>query len=118
MKKKLFFSFLFICLTILAFGAISASAATYGDLTYSVSNGEVTITDCNTTATEVNIPEKINGYPVTSIGDSAFAGCTSLATITIPINNANGDVAQLKAFVWESFTSMTPVGAPAVFPTE
>ena len=62
----------------------SASAATYGDLTYKIENGEVAITDCNESATEVVIPEKIAGYPVTTIGDAAFYNCSALAKINIP----------------------------------
>ena len=34
--------------------------------------------------TEVVIPPKINGLPVTTIGVSAFAGCTGLQSIVIP----------------------------------
>ena len=59
-------------------------AAAYGDLTYQVSNGEVTITDCSSSATTINIPAVINGYPVTSIGEDAFYGCSGLTSITIP----------------------------------
>ena len=58
--------------------------ATYGDLTYSVSGGEVTITDCSETATSVTIPSTIDGYPVTSIGEASFNFCKSLASIEIP----------------------------------
>ena len=57
---------------------------TYGDLTYEISDGKVTITDCDQSATAVDIPAEIEGYPVTSIDDSAFSGCSKLATITIP----------------------------------
>ncbi|MBR6633135.1 MAG: leucine-rich repeat protein [Clostridia bacterium] len=53
-------------------------------LTYEISNNEVTITDCDTSATSVTIPSTIEGYPVTSIGDDAFCNCTSLTSITIP----------------------------------
>ena len=33
---------------------------------------------------EITIPEAANGYTVTSIGESAFQGCTGLTSITIP----------------------------------
>ena len=80
---------LMLMLPLLPQGIISlnTSAAiyyTYGDLTYTVSKGEVTITDCKTTATEVEIPSTIQGYPVTSIGEEAFFSCGKLAKITIP----------------------------------
>ena len=62
-----------------------ANAATYGNLTYTVSNGEATITDCNTSATgELVIPPTIDCYPVTIIGDYAFFGCRKLTDSTIP----------------------------------
>jgi len=54
------------------------------DFEYSIKNGKVTITNYIGSATEVVIPEKIEGYPVTSIGDSAFYYCSSLTSITIP----------------------------------
>lgn len=42
------------------------------------------ITDCDETVTEVNIPKRINGKTVTSIGDWAFGSCYALTSITIP----------------------------------
>ena len=65
--------------------AVCAGAETYGDLEYSVlDDGTVEITDYNGSAKTVDIPEKINGKSVTSIGDCAFRYCTSLKSITIP----------------------------------
>ena len=85
MKKKLLFSLMLSILCILIFGAVNASAATYGDLTYEISNGEVIITDCDTSASgEFVIPSTIGIYPVTSIADSAFKDCTSLSSVVIP----------------------------------
>lgn len=66
---------------------LSASAATgtYESLTYSVSSsGTVTITDCDTAVTAVEIPAEIDGCPVTSIKDAVFRGCSKLTDITIP----------------------------------
>ena len=65
--------------------AVCAGAETYGDLEYSVlDDGTVEITDYNGSAKTVDIPEKINGKSVTSIGNCAFRYCTSLKSITIP----------------------------------
>ena len=65
--------------------AVCAGAETYGDLEYSVlDDGTVEITDYNGSAKTVDVPEKINGKSVTSIGNCAFRYCTSLKSITIP----------------------------------
>lgn len=56
----------------------------YNGLEYSVFNGEVTITKYTGSATEVVIPDQIEGYPVTTIGECAFHKCISLTSITIP----------------------------------
>ena len=53
-------------------------------LIYTINNNEVTITGYEGTATELTIPEAIEGYPVTSIGYRAFYNCDSLVNITIP----------------------------------
>ena len=83
MKNKLIALLVITCICVLSFGAVPVLAAIYGDLTYSVSDGEVTITDCNTSATNIVIPETIAGYPVTTIGERAFSDCFALTSVTI-----------------------------------
>ncbi|MBE6651451.1 MAG: leucine-rich repeat domain-containing protein, partial [Ruminococcaceae bacterium] len=83
MKKKLLLLFL-VCLSAVAIFSITASAATYGDLSYEVSNGEVTITSCSATVISITIPSTIDGHPVTSIGRYAFDDCDILTSIIIP----------------------------------
>ena len=63
-----------------------AAGKTYGIYTYEVSSdNKVTITDCKGSAKgAITIPSEIDGKPVTSIGGSAFWGCTGLTSITIP----------------------------------
>ncbi|MCM1505815.1 MAG: leucine-rich repeat protein [Ruminococcus flavefaciens] len=56
----------------------------YGDLTYKIEDDEVTITDCDASATEVIIPSEIDGLPVTNIGDYAFSCCNNLTSVIIP----------------------------------
>lgn len=56
-----------------------------GDLTFRITNGEVTITDCVSTAKgEIAVPAKIEGYPVTAIGKEAFSGCSDITKISLP----------------------------------
>ena len=77
-----FFRNLFALLTLVS---LPLQAADLSDLTYTTTNGEVGITDCNEAATgELVIPNTIEGNPVTSIGEGAFFNCTSLTSITIP----------------------------------
>ena len=89
MKKITRKSLALLLTAMMLFSAVplTASAATYGDLTYFVSNGEVTITDCNESATEVEIPAEIDGYPVTNIFDSTFTSCNSITGIIVDENN-------------------------------
>ncbi len=67
-----------------------------GTVTYAVTGGSITfdkatgtVTDCDTSVTAANIPSKIDGVAVTSIGNRAFIDCTSLASITIPNSITN-----------------------------
>ena len=46
MKRKLLLTAVIMILVCIM--SICVNAATYGNLTYSISNGEVTITDCST----------------------------------------------------------------------
>lgn len=107
MKKRFFLPLLVLCISFLAIGTVKASAATYGDLTYEVSNGEVTITDCDTSVTRVEIPAEIDGYPVTRIGSSAFRDCTSLTYITLPER-----VTSIGDSAFEECASLTSITVP------
>lgn len=53
---------------------ITANALTYEKFEYVVENGEVTITDYAVSKedTQIIIPDSIDGYPVTAIGDGCF----------------------------------------------
>ena len=79
-----------LMLTALPLGAFNlvASATIFeydGGYTYFVENGEATIIDANLSFSFSGIiPSTLGGYPVTSIGNSAFRDCTSLTSITIP----------------------------------
>lgn len=56
---------------------------TYGDLTYTIEDGSITISGCSASAKTVEIPTEIDGSPVTKIGATAFYGC-KLTSIVIP----------------------------------
>ena len=82
-------------------------------LSYEYNNGTIKITDCNTSVTEVVIPAEIEGYPVTSIGERAFYGCSALTRITIPEGVTSiGDYA---FYGCSALTSITiPEGATSI----
>ena len=62
-----------------------ASAASEGYYTYTVTDGEATITDVDTSIEgNISVPSTLGGYSVTTIGDKAFCFCDSLTSITIP----------------------------------
>ena len=62
-----------------------AAGKTYGIYTYEVSSdNKVTITGCKESAKgAITIPSKIDGKPVTSIGNEAFWNCSGITSITI-----------------------------------
>ncbi len=76
-----------ICVPVVNEITMSASAEEKrldNGLEYKITDGEVTITDYDGSDVSVEIPAEIEGYPVTSIGSSAFIGCTNLTEINLP----------------------------------
>ena len=86
MKRKLVSLALVLVLALAMAPAASAAALSYpvtgGSLYFDATTGA--ITDCDETVTAAEIPTEIYGVAVTSIGNSAFSGCSSLASVTIP----------------------------------
>lgn len=87
MKKRILSLFLTIILLISYAPFITvcstAEALSKNDFEYSVSFGEVTIEKYVGSATNLTIPDTIDGYSVIHIGESAFEDCTALEEITI-----------------------------------
>lgn len=54
------------------------------EYTYTVENDEATITGYTGAGGDVIIPATLGGYPVTTIGDEVFWGCTSMTSVKIP----------------------------------
>ena len=87
---------------------------------YTTSSGTASVSDCNTSATEVTIPSAIYRsatspyeFSVTSIGGSAFWGCSSLASITIPEGVTS--IGQYAFYQCSSLTSITiPEGVTSI----
>ncbi|MCM1132365.1 MAG: leucine-rich repeat protein [Ruminococcus flavefaciens] len=62
---------------------------TYDLLSYKGDGDYIYITGCDESATEIEIPAEIDGFPVKHIGDNAFYNCKNLISVTIPdsVNN-------------------------------
>jgi hypothetical protein len=67
---------------ILALACQTLLGETFGDYTYTVANGKVTITSYDGVGGQINVPARINDLPVVGIG-SAFSG-TAITGITFP----------------------------------
>lgn len=112
MKKKIL-SMVFVLSMLCVFVPVTAMAETgieYGDYLYyqvNSNNTAVTITDCSVFATEIVIPNEIDGVPVTSIGDRAFQHCGSLTSITIP-----DSVKSIGSYAFWACGSLTSITIP------
>ena len=86
MKNKI--AKLVVCMLLLGTFSVVAldtvSADQDGPYTYTVSNGEATITDYSCTAGALSIPSTLGGYPTVAIGHHAFYSCTSMTSVIIP----------------------------------
>lgn len=99
-------------------GSFTVSAATSGYYTYTVSNGEATIADVDTSISgAITIPSTLGGYPVKHISKSAFYNCGKLTSIIIPDSVISiGELAFGECFRATSITlpnSVTSIGKEA-----
>ncbi len=62
----------------------TALAAQEGDYTYTVSDGNATITGYNGTGGAISIPSTLGGYPVVAIEEAAFFEYSSLTSVSVP----------------------------------
>ena len=76
--------------------------------TYSVSDGAATIESIpNESTGDITIPSSLGGYPVTSIGHSAFSWCNSLTSVVIPEG-----VTSIENFAFDECSALTSVVFP------
>ena len=63
----------------------SATNTTEDGLEYITTDGKATITKCpEYYEGAITIPTEVNGYPVTTVADTAFANCYALTSVVIP----------------------------------
>ena len=120
MKRKAFVLAVLFLLSLLPQPVRAVTTGTLDHLTYSVENEEVTITGCdNAVSGEITVPDTIEGYPVTKVGDSAFAGCAALTRVTLPDTVreiGNSAFSQCKALVAVDLpTSLESLGSGAFY---
>lgn len=89
-----------------AIGENSTETLTSGDYEYTLTDaGTVCITKYNGAASELMIPEEIEGKQVTAIGRGAFVECKTLLNVTVPEGvTAIGDEAFVACYSLQSIT--------------
>ena len=108
-KKWLLGFMTFAAMVVLCAVCAGAETYTYGDFNYNVlDDGTVEITKYVGSAEKVDIPEKIDGESVTSIGEYAFCNCTSFTSITIP-----DSVTSIGNDAFNGCTSLTSITIPS-----
>ena len=100
--KILLFTILILAMVFISNNSF-ATTGTYENLKYEITNNQVTITGYEGEITNITIPGKIEGYPVTKIKDSAFSNCKTLKSIIIP--NSVTEIGWW-AFQWSGITEI------------
>lgn len=108
MMKKLGLLVLLL-LTVMGFAAAETSDGyVSGELHYVLlEDGTAQITGYTGRDESLVIPARLDGYAVSSIGESAFYGCTSLSAVTI-----SEGIVSIEDFAFESCTSLLTITVP------
>lgn len=100
-----------IALLAAAYMALALNFPVFGQETdifsYTIKDNEVTITDCSRSATVIEIPAELEGYPVTAIGEAAFNNCTNLTQVILP-----DTITEIGKYAFSGCTSLTSFTIP------
>ena len=114
--KSLFKRLLSLCLCLVLVAValpVSPAEAAENDplehLSYTISDGAVTITDCDAFIKGcLIIPDTIEGFPVTKIGSAAFSYCNELSKVTL-----SNQLKTIGAYAFSSCPLLTELIIPA-----
>lgn len=81
--KILLLAVIIIAICFSAKGVFATTTGEYENLTFEMSNNQITITGYKGNITDVVIPSEIDDYPVTAISNNAFSNCKTLKSIKI-----------------------------------
>lgn len=110
MKKK-FLSMFIVLVMLSAFIPMTVSAGNIDDLYYTLidNNSAVEITSCSNTATDITVPDTIEGLPVTKIGFLAFSNASAqLRSVTLP-----DSITTIGEAAFSNCTSLVKINIPA-----
>lgn len=111
MRRRIYGLLAAVCLILAVMPAVRAAddiidyPVTGGNIKFDKSSG--TVTSCESLVTKADIPNEIETVRVTSIGDSAFFGCKSLTSVSIP-----DSVTSIGNSAFLGCTSLTSINIP------
>lgn len=88
---------------------VNANAAyTSGYYTYTVSGGEATITDCDTSISgSVTLPTTLDGNTVTAIGNDVFEDCNRITSVDLGVN-----IRTIGSYAFSNCTGLRTIAIP------
>ena len=107
--KKLLSSFLALCLLLCTVTAapLPAFSAADSEFEYTVAAGQATVEAYTGTDTAPVIPDTLDGYPVTGIGNEAFSNDETLTGVTLP-----SGVTAIGDYAFEGCTALRAITLP------
>lgn len=106
-KLPIIFAMLLIMGAFVVVAPNIVNAAQEGDYTYTVANGNATVTGYTGSGGDITIPSSLGGNPTRTIGASAFYGDFNVTSITIP-----SSVTGIGNYAFQNCTNLTSITIP------